>query len=142
MLKRFFAITLMVLALGVLPALAADLLVTVEKVIPGKGSVLLELDNAPAGWDDKAKPVATASVPAAEAGVAYVFKDLPPGRYALAVVDDENGNGKLDTNFIGIPKEGFGFSNNLHLQRKPIFEEAAFQLEDRGGSIVIQLDRY
>jgi uncharacterized protein (DUF2141 family) len=39
------------------------------------------------------------------------FKDLPSGTYALALIHDENGNGKLDTTF-GIPREGFGFSNN------------------------------
>ena len=40
------------------------------------------------------------------------FLDIPPGKYALAVIHDENMNGKLDTNPIGIPKEGYGFSNN------------------------------
>ena len=40
--------------------------------------------------------------------------DLPkPGRYALAVLDDENSNGELDRNFLGLPVEGFGFSNNF-----------------------------
>ena len=63
-------------------------------------------------------------------------------RYAVFVIDDENGNGKLDTNFIGIPTEGFGFSNNLHLTRKPTFEEAGFKVGDQDSSIVIQLDRY
>ena len=39
------------------------------------------------------------------------FEDIPPGTYALAVIHDENMNGKLDTNFLGVPKEGYGFSN-------------------------------
>ena len=39
------------------------------------------------------------------------FEDLPSGTYALALIHDENGNGKLDT-MLGIPKEGFGFSKN------------------------------
>jgi uncharacterized protein (DUF2141 family) len=37
---------------------------------------------------------------------------VPAGRYAVAVIHDENGNHKLDRNFLGIPKEGFGFANN------------------------------
>ncbi len=37
------------------------------------------------------------------------FEDIPPGTYALAVIHDENMNGKLDTNFLGVPKEGYGF---------------------------------
>ncbi|BAZ49774.1 hypothetical protein NIES4103_23860 [Nostoc sp. NIES-4103] len=44
--------------------------------------------------------------------VTKVFSGLKPGNYAVAVVDDQNGNHKLDTDFFGIPKEGFGISNN------------------------------
>jgi len=40
------------------------------------------------------------------------FEDIPPGTYAMAVIHDENMNGKLDTHLLGIPKEGFGFSND------------------------------
>ena len=40
------------------------------------------------------------------------FEDIPPGTYALAVIHDENMNGKLDTNWLGIPTEGYGFSND------------------------------
>jgi uncharacterized protein (DUF2141 family) len=40
------------------------------------------------------------------------FYGLKPGKYAVAIVDDQNGNRKLDTDFFGIPKEGFGISNN------------------------------
>src|ERR1051325_8420985 len=39
------------------------------------------------------------------------FEDIPPGTYAMAVIHDENMNGKLDTNVLGIPTEGYGFSN-------------------------------
>jgi len=39
---------------------------------------------------------------------------LEPGKYGISLMDDENFNGKMDYNFIGIPKEGFGFSNYYH----------------------------
>ena len=39
------------------------------------------------------------------------FKDLPPGEYAAVAFQDVNGNGILDKNFLGIPKEPYGFSN-------------------------------
>ncbi len=39
------------------------------------------------------------------------FDDIPPGKYGIALLDDKNENGKMDYNFIGLPKEGFGFSN-------------------------------
>jgi uncharacterized protein (DUF2141 family) len=40
------------------------------------------------------------------------FEAIPPGTYALAVIHDENSNGKLDTDLLGIPTEGYGFSND------------------------------
>ncbi len=44
--------------------------------------------------------------------VKVIFEDLPPGEYAVSVIHDENGNKKLDTKAMGIPKEGFAFGNN------------------------------
>jgi uncharacterized protein (DUF2141 family) len=44
-----------------------------------------------------------------------VHDDLPPGDYGVVAIHDENKNHKLDRNFIGIPKEGFGFANNPHV---------------------------
>lgn len=54
----------------------------------------------------------TKSVKAATGSVAVSFDNLPEGPYALSIFHDENDNGKLDTNFMGIPKEGFAFGNN------------------------------
>jgi uncharacterized protein (DUF2141 family) len=42
----------------------------------------------------------------------YTFRNVPDGIYAASFFYDENGNGKLDVNFLGIPKEQYGFSNN------------------------------
>jgi uncharacterized protein (DUF2141 family) len=62
------------------------------------------------------------------------FEDIPPGTYALAVVHDENMNGKLDTNFLGIPKEGYGFSNGARsLLGAPSFSAASFEYD--GGTL-------
>ncbi len=54
--------------------------------------------------------------------------DVPAGHYALSVVHDENGNGKLDT-FLKIPREGFGFSRNPPIRMgPPRFDEARFSV--------------
>lgn len=54
---------------------------------------------------------------------------LPAGRYAIAVLHDENSNHKLDRNLIGWPKEGFGFSNNPKVGLSaPSFDAAAMQI--------------
>ena len=47
-------------------------------------------------------------------GTLVVEVKLEPGKYGISLMDDENFNGKMDYNFIGIPKEGFGFSNYYH----------------------------
>ena len=57
------------------------------------------------------------------------FDGLPPGRYAVAVLHDENANGRLDTNALGIPQERWGISvGKAPRWRAPRFDEAAFDL--------------
>ena len=68
------------------------------------------------------------------------FKEIPYGRYAIAVFLDENDNYKLDRNFLGIPSEKYGFSNNVrHAFRPASFEEASFRLKDNKEPILISL---
>lgn len=68
------------------------------------------------------------------------FKDVPQGTFAVSVLHDENGNGKMDKNFVGIPKEGYGASNNSKKKRRaPRFDEAKFSLNSSEQSIEITL---
>ena len=53
--------------------------------------------------------------------------DIPPGTYAVKLHIDENENGKLDTNFIGIPKEQYGISNNVLFLN---FKAASFVIDN------------
>lgn len=60
---------------------------------------------------------------------------LPPGRYALALYHDMNDNWKLDKNFVGYPKEPYGFSNNYRpVFSGPKFEDCAFEVKESGSS--------
>ncbi len=69
-----------------------------------------------------------------------VFRDLPPGVYAISVLHDENMNGKLDKNFFGIPQEGYGFSNNPGKKmRAAHFDEAKFSLNAPEQTIEVKL---
>ena len=55
--------------------------------------------------------------------------EIPDGEYAIAFFIDANGNKKLDKNFLGIPKEQFGFSNNaMGTLSAPSFEQAKFRV--------------
>ena len=56
------------------------------------------------------------------------FAGLASGNYAIAILHDENNDGKMNTNFLGIPKEGYGFSNNvMGTFGPPTFSKASFQ---------------
>ena len=62
-----------------------------------------------------------------------VFGGVPAGDYAVTLFHDENGNGKFDSNFIGYPLEGYGFSNNAKAQFKaPSFDETKFHYNGTG----------
>ena len=66
------------------------------------------------------------------------FSGIEPGRYAVSVFHDENSNGKLDTNFLGMPREGVGASNDArgHMG-PPKFDAAAFQFA--GGRLSLKI---
>ncbi|MCT4643140.1 MAG: DUF2141 domain-containing protein [Bacteriovoracaceae bacterium] len=67
---------------------------------------------------------------------------LKKGTYAISVFEDENNDGKLNTNFIGIPKEGVGFSNNSKLIfGPPDFEDSKILL-DESKTIHIELKHF
>lgn len=87
-----------------------NLTVIVKNIKNTKGSVLVALST-----DEKTflkKFDYGKKLKAMLSEVEAVFEDLPPGEYGISVIHDENDNGKLDTNALGIPKEGFGFGNN------------------------------
>ena len=72
--------------------------------------------------------------------VVVSFENIPAGTYAISVFYDLNNNGQLDKNFLGIPKEPYGFSNNIrHQTRAATFEECAFQLKSNHQFISVSL---
>ena len=69
------------------------------------------------------------------------FLDVPPGTYALAVVHDENMNSKLDTNWLGVPTEGYGFSNDAEaMLSAPSFSAASFPYDGKDLALTISLN--
>ncbi len=60
-----------------------------------------------------------------------VLTDIPPGKYGIALIDDENEDSEMNYNFVGVPQEGFGFSDYYASGfSKPDFEEFSFQFYD------------
>lgn len=78
------------------------------------GSVIFK---SPDGWPEDPKKAfrrGPTPIPAGQRAATVIW-NLPPGDYGVAAIHDENRNAKLDRNFVGIPKEGFGFANNPHV---------------------------
>ena len=72
--------------------------------------------------------------------LSVVFKNIPKGKYAIAVFLDENNNYILDKNLFGIPKEKYGFSNNVYPAMRPAtFDESVFELNQQNAIINIKL---
>jgi uncharacterized protein (DUF2141 family) len=73
--------------------------------------------------------IVTLRVPITGSNTSCSFSIVEPGTYAIAVVHDENGNGKLDKNFVGVPSEGYGVSNNkTYALSAPKWNESNFTL--------------
>lgn len=77
----------------------------------------------------------------ARAGITEACIFVPvAGAYGLALYHDENGNGKIDRNMIGIPKEGFGFSNNPRIfMSAPSFKSVRMAVSGNGASARIRM---
>ena len=103
--------------------------IRIEKLRSLRGVVQICLTGKADTFPDCAKDsrAITRTVPARDAA-SVSFDGLPPGEYALALFHDENGNKKLDT-FLGIPREGYGFSRNpaVHFG-PPRFQQARFEV--------------
>ncbi len=103
--------------------------VEVHSLRSSEGLVHLCMTAKPDHFPDCAGDAAayTATMPAA-ATVKLRFTNLRPGRYAIALLHDENGNGKVDTTLM-LPREGFGFSRDAKIRMgPPSFDNAAFEL--------------
>lgn len=114
----------------------AELVVEVRDLRSTNGLVHLCLTRDPAHFPDCQgdRQSLHRTVPAAQA--ARITLSAASGQYALALVHDENGNGRLDT-FLGIPREGYGFSRDAPVRfGPPRFDAARFTLQGRQSMVV------
>jgi len=141
---RVFAVLGCSALLAAAPAAAEEnactLDVTVQGVKDSVGKVGLLVFTSDEGWPKEFDlAFRRQAVEARPGDVQLTFDDLPPGEYGVVALHDENENRKLDRNFFGVPKEGWGMSNNPEPKLSaPDFEKAAFEL-GCPDSIEIQL---
>lgn len=82
----------------------------------------------------------SASAPAQAGATTVLVKDIPAGTWAVLAYQDENGNGELDRNFIGIPKEPYGFSRDARSKfGPPGFEDAAIEVGEVQATTTVRL---
>ena len=144
---RLFA-RLAVFALLLAPSLApaeemAVLTVTVQHIAPKGGDLRLALYDEQSFADDNAEEITSKVAPARRWVEVVTFDPVPPGVYAVKMFQDVNRNGKFDFNWLGIPSERYGFSNNaapdwMHLA-PPSFDAAKIVLKPGANSISIWL---
>lgn len=118
----------------------ADLRVQVEGLRNQKGTLSITLFNSAEGFpEDVDNAFKWRSIDLNEGKPVFVFEDLPAGEYAYAILHDEDGDGEMKKNLLGIPREGFGFSNNYEPKIKnPSFKDASFFL--RGKSVTHEIE--
>jgi uncharacterized protein (DUF2141 family) len=130
-----------ILAVGpAVSAAAADLTIRVENVLPSGGVLRLGLYDAARYPDDNSKPVASADVSALPGETVVTLHGISPGTYAIQTFQDVNANDKMDTSWLGLPQEPFGFSLDAKpFLSKPSFDDVKFALAAGDNSQVIHL---
>ncbi|MCV2352145.1 DUF2141 domain-containing protein [Paucibacter sp. Y2R2-4] len=122
-------------------AQAMDLELEVSGLTQSEGRVMVAVYTDANNW--LKKPLTGNSVEAStqkDGRVLIKLLDLPEGLLALSIFHDVNGNGKLDSNAMGMPKEPYGFSNNAAGSfGPPKFEKAQFEAKP-GARVSVQLN--
>ncbi|MEP1472645.1 MAG: DUF2141 domain-containing protein [Halieaceae bacterium] len=103
-----------------------------------EGNLFIAVYDSKKTWlgDETVSQQKVVIVESREEGIVKAELQLPPGEYALSIFHDSNDNGKLDANFIGIPKEPVALSNNARPKfGPPKYKDAVFEL---GAEPVLQ----
>lgn len=118
-------------------AFAADLTVTVAGLKEQRGLLNVSVFDSEEAWVDGRKIAASKQVEVHAETEMVVFDDLAPGVYSIQLTHDENG--KLDTNLFGVPKEGWGFSNNPRVVGRARWDQSVFELGKEDLMITIYI---
>ena len=144
--RFFFLVSICVFGLPLLPRSAlglqttADLTVVISKLRTNAGLVNVGLYNTKEGYLSRGTidPFRKAKIAVDDYTAEYTFKQIPFGEYTIKYFHDENENGKIDFNFLRLPVEPYGFSNNAHgALGLPQYNRAKFIIES--GQNTMQL---
>ena len=111
------------------PCQAEDLSFTVTNISEPVGQIMWLLYDSAEAYAEGGEAVISAKSRVDSESLRVTLHDLAPGSYVIQLFHDANGNGELDTNMLGIPTEGYGFSNDAGRYGRPSFEDAAVSVE-------------
>lgn len=118
-----------------------EIRVVVDNVSSQPGEIMVALFDAQDGFPSNAhKAIKLARCHAQSDTVSVTFDKVPPGKYAIALFHDTNGDSILNTTILGIPKEGYGVSNNIKNKfSTPSFQQAEF-MHQHNTSLTISIN--
>ena len=117
---------------------AGNITVTVENITKEKGTMVIALFDSRENFNEL--PVKYIKEPVkGQKSMTVVFADVPFREYAISIYQDLDENGELNKNFLGIPTEPYGFSNNPKILTGPSYEKSTFMLDKEGISMKITL---
>lgn len=132
---------MMATAVGILTCGASARAAELEVVVEGletKGRLMIAIMGEADAWDGKAPSLFSVDAKVTSSKMSFQFP-VPEGQVAIRLFHDANGNGKLDTNLLGIPSERYGFSQNAGGMGPAAFKDAAFSVGAKGARTLIRL---
>lgn len=105
--------------------------IIVNGIASSNGNIMIGVYDNAEQFPDYENAILGKVIPSKDGSIQCEFPNLSDGKYAIAVWHDENSNQKLDTNWVGIPKEKYGFSNNVFGKfGPPDFEDVMFLIHN------------
>ena len=144
MYKTYFLLLVSLFAFQSLCSQSADLsklTIEVQGLRNTEGVLSIIIFNSPEGFpEDVEKAFRWKRIEIRSETEHFHFENVPEGTYAFAILHDEDENGEMKKNFLGMPKEGFAFSNNYRPKVKnPAFEDAAFEVRGKTETLEIEM---
>jgi len=131
----------LVLAQSVEDKNTGDLTIVVTGLENDDGEVLIAVSNSRENYESNDSAFVGVKVKIENNKAEYKFEELQFGEYAIKLFHDENMNGELDSNFLGVPTEDYGFSNNARGTFGPAdYDDAKFLFEKTGMTMEISVD--
>lgn len=117
------------------------MIIQIRGIESDQGEIFIALHNNANSFPKKADLAVDKTRAKIKDGIAFVeFNDLEFGYYAISCFHDKNNNGKMDYNWLGIPKEGFGFSRNVEVKMSPPkFDDAKIKFTKDKQTVKIKL---